>query len=355
MQRARVSLASIARACGLSVSAVCRALKNDRRIPPSTRLRIRQAAARLGYRADPRISEAFSRVARANRDHYLETLAYLTFHDRPISAGGTDYREGLFAGARIYAESLGYRLEEFWTRTPGMTYRRLAAILRSRGIRGCLLSVCPVDTNDLVLPWDRFACVSFSYTLRSPELHRALPFHYGNIRRAIAEAAQAGYRRVGLVLERAQNRRLIFALQAGYLSEAKERAGLAFAPILELDGLDHARELVSWVRRHRLDLVIASHHEMLPALQAGGVAVPRDAGFIDLGSGRSVPGISHIDQQPGEVARAGVDLLSAMLLSGETGVPAHPRLLLVPGMWRQGGTTRPAQPGAAGSAVAGQH
>lgn len=338
----RVSLARIAAECGLSVSGVSRALRADERIPPATRARVRQAAARLGYRPDPSVSEAFRRVGRTRRGRFIEPLAYISLLDAPTAVAGTPYIRELFASARAQAELLGYSLEEYWARAPGMTMGRLAGILRARGVRGCLFSPGSSDVVDPPFPWERFSCVALTYSLRRPVLHRAVPFNYHNLRVAVEKACERGYRRLGLLLERQTNARTTFAYQAGFLVEAAlRRPGVRFAPVLELASLDDCGRALPWIRRHRLDLVISSHAEVLTRLEQAHLALPDDLGFIGLGSGRSDPRVSSIDQRPAEVGRAGLDLLRAMLDSGLTGIPVNPRTLLVPGTWCEGSTAPP--------------
>jgi len=337
---ARVSLAQVAAAVDLSVSGVCRALQNDSRIPAVTRARVKRVAARLGYRPDPKVSEAFRRVGQVKSRGITETIAYLTTHPAPIFESGTDYMRALFRSASAQAEMAGFRMEEFWLKSPGMSLKRTVEILKARGVRGCVFAPAPTDISGLRFPWDIFATVALTYTLAEPQLHRAIPFNYQHVRVATERAIALGYRRIGLLLDSKVNRRTLQSIHAGYLVESAMRPeGVHFAPVLEFTSLDDLNGVHSWYRRNRLDLIISSHSEVMTRLGWTPESIPFGMGFIALGNGRVDPSVSSIDQQPEEVGKAGWDLLRAMLDAGETGVPKSPRTLLIPGRWVPAKTT----------------
>ena len=95
---------------------------------------------------------------------------------------------------------MGYRLEEFWLDEPGMTNARLARILMNRGIVAVLIAPLQPDHPAIEFNWERFSVASFAHNHIIPELHCAAHFHFRSYLRAIAELAQLGYRRPGLLL-----------------------------------------------------------------------------------------------------------------------------------------------------------
>lgn len=105
-----VTLTAVARACGLSVSAVSYALRGAPNIPPATADRVRRTAETLGYRPHPRVAELMAHIRRARQPGPGERLAFVwmdaPFRCRPFAT--------LWAGARDRAEQLGFALEEFW-------------------------------------------------------------------------------------------------------------------------------------------------------------------------------------------------------------------------------------------------
>ncbi|HZZ57506.1 MAG TPA: LacI family DNA-binding transcriptional regulator, partial [Opitutaceae bacterium] len=53
MSERRVTLADVARKAGVHVTTVSLALRNNRRLPEPTRLRLQALAKRMGYAPDP--------------------------------------------------------------------------------------------------------------------------------------------------------------------------------------------------------------------------------------------------------------------------------------------------------------
>lgn len=136
--KVRTTIRDVARALGVSHTTVSMALRNDPRILPATRQKVNQAAVRLGYRSDPIVSELMAQL-RASRARSNEVpLAFLTAW--PTRDGWRKVMDHVdfFKGALARATELGYGLDEFWLREPGMTPQRMTSILRTRGIRGSL-------------------------------------------------------------------------------------------------------------------------------------------------------------------------------------------------------------------------
>jgi transcriptional regulator with XRE-family HTH domain len=78
------TLRDLAAHLGVSPATVSRALRHDPRITEAVRLRVAKAAAKLGYRRDPKLSQLMSHV-RATKQHTFQgTLAWITDYDLDV-------------------------------------------------------------------------------------------------------------------------------------------------------------------------------------------------------------------------------------------------------------------------------
>ncbi len=350
----RVTLNDIALATGLSRSGVSRALRNDPRVPPATCGRVQSAATKLGYRPDPELSSVLRLLRERKTERYVETLAFFSWHEDRIERAGNLYTKWLFHGARRHAEALGYRLDEYWTREPGMTPRRLQSVLASRGIRGVLVGpVTNEDSRSFAFPWDRFSVVAATAAFPDVTLHRARPRNFENSRMAINQMLALGYRRIGLMLDDYINERSAHAIQSAYLDFQYTHPGLPALPLLELHGLgpdpqpDAARmaegeyaRFTMWQQEHQPDVILASRVVFCEWLRRARLRVPADVGFVSLEGVNEGQRFSHIDQHPDRVGAAGIDLLIAVLNHNTRGVPSEALTVTVEGAWVAGSSTR---------------
>jgi LacI family transcriptional regulator len=341
MHQPRVTLGTIAKKTKLSRSGVSRALRNDPSIPRDTCLRIQKIARSLGYVPDPEVSALMHKLKRDRHRRYVETIVYLNDLPNPVRKSGVPYVERLFVGASERAASLGYRLEEFWLRSPGMSGKRAESILLNRGIRGVLVGPFHHAGLSVDFPWARFAAVAMTYGQQSPRLHSVLPANFQNLRLALRESAARGCQRPGLCLARGVNHRLQDIMQAVLLLHCQENLDTPPLPLFEPENDTEIEpvELRRWLETNKPDLVLAPAIEVRAALKAAGLRIPQDIGFVHL-DGRPLStgtdSVCQIDQRPDLVGAAAVEFLTGMLLRAETGVPNFAHTLLVSGTWHAG-------------------
>lgn len=123
---------------GVSKMTVSRALREGTSVDPKLRARIQQTAQEIGYQPDCRISQVMSAIRKSKFPQYRETLAFIWTHKRP--ARDSSFREEVLSGAKLQAEQLGYKLDEFNMNEQAMNGRALSHILDARGIRGALIA-----------------------------------------------------------------------------------------------------------------------------------------------------------------------------------------------------------------------
>ena len=193
----RPTLRVIARAAKVSVGTVSLALRDNPLIARETRVRIKALAMRMGYRPDPRVAKLMSYLQQNKRRNTGETLAYVTAFDQPEVWMESITWSNYFAGAQAKAADLGYRVEHFWLRAPGVTERSFSRVMHSRGIQGLLIAPVPHSHARMAIDWSRFSTVAFGYSLREPRVNRVVHHHFFTITTALTALRARGYERIG--------------------------------------------------------------------------------------------------------------------------------------------------------------
>jgi LacI family transcriptional regulator len=335
----RPTIRDVADAAGCHYSTVSLALHDHPRIPHDTKIRIREAAERLGYRPDAALAALCA--YRSGKRHVPEqtVIAWLTNYRTmahwKASACNCDY----FEGASSRAAERGYRLEPFWLAAPGMTPQRMSKILLTRGIQGVLLPPQERLTT-LDLAWENLSAVTFGYTLLQPRLHLVSNHEYRTMGALFTELVRRGYRRIGLVNLRGHDERVDHNWLAAYLVEQQGLPKKNRLPPLLLPSWD-SDEFLAWMKWHRPDVVVTKLPEVLQTLKGAGFEVPKDMGVAFHSLDEKSPGLSGMKKNSFQIGVMAVDLLVDMLHRGERGLPARPSLLMVEGSWTEGATLRP--------------
>jgi DNA-binding LacI/PurR family transcriptional regulator len=330
----------IAAATGVHDSTVCLALKNHPSIPERTRARIRLAAKKLGYSPDPMLSAlAAYRRRGAAPAGFKGTLAWLT-----NTAAANDWRNvvhirNYYRGASRRAEEHGYRVEAFEVDANPRTQRRLAAIFKTRNIRGILLAPQPGAHREMHFAWPEFSVVTFGYTLAQPRFHTVSPAHYLAMLEVMRLLHRRGFRRIGFVQGALHNERIEHQFLAGYLAECQ---------ILHLDSLPTLlagpspgrSALAAWVGIHRPEAIVTGDHHILAPLRAAGLRVPADISVACCGLPGKNSLLAGVVEDSRHVGSVAVDLLAGLVQRGETGIPARPQRIHVEGAWSEGKSLR---------------
>lgn len=331
----RTTMRQIAAAAGVSVATVSMALRDSPRITPETREKVREAAARLDYRPDPLIAA----LAGRRREHApasLDIIAYVTAY--PTKDGWRDNRfsPAAYEGACSRATQRGFRIEHFWLHESHMTVRRLAHVLRSRGILGVCFAPFPDVVPQFNFPWDDFCCAAIGYTLRRPALHRACPHQFQGMSLALNTLRLRGYKRIGVALGKRVSKIVAHNWIASVLMYQYEH-GRSSATCLIYEEADRVK-LADWMRDNRPDAMIVSDIALLGWFPQLGLSVPDDLAVIPL---ERHPGYACLDQKPSMVGAAAVDLVIGMIQRNETGLPADPKVVMVDGAWIEGPSIAP--------------
>src|SRR5882724_7323098 len=167
--RCDMNIRDIARKANLSKSTISLALRDHPSIPEVTRLKVKKIANKLGYQPDPTVAKVMGAIARHSVSQMTAPLVLLSNWPTPKhwlneKHGLARFHRGLVGRAR----ELGYRLEEFWIRAPGMTPRRVQQIMESRGTEGIVVLNYPEAPAKLDLDLSAYASVVIGRALVQP-------------------------------------------------------------------------------------------------------------------------------------------------------------------------------------------
>jgi len=327
----------VARTAGVHQTTVSRALRNDRRLPESTRLRIKTIAEEMGYRPNPLLSALGANLRQRRTGEFSATLAYIVRAD-----SADDRRREHLAGASGAAAAQGYRLEEFVVGSAGVSADRLNDILLARNVQGLLIGPFPEPRGTLELRWDEFCAVAIELTLAEPPFDRVVHDNYSGMRTVLRECRARGCSRPGVVLTEAAHSRTD-GLNLGALFVDQHGDGAApVAPLLLSDWSGEA--FAAWFAQHRPDAIITSNALTAPIQEwcaSAGLVIGRDLGLANINAmpEQSITGVQQAWDAIGAIA---VQLVIDKINRNDRGVPAMQRTILTPGSWFEG-TTLPAR------------
>lgn len=344
-----VTLSAIARRAGVSLATVSYALRQHPKISAETRAAVLEAAARLGYRPNPRIASLMAHIRGGRAAAAQERLAFVWVHTSRQQSRQDRFLRSVVAGARRRASQLGFGLEEFWTNDEGMTDRRLEQILRARGIVGVVLSPVTTAEASITLEWEwrHFAAAVIGNVTWTPELDHAGHHHFLGMRLALDELERLGLTRPAALIEQAASDRSKRAWEAAFLTHHRHRAGAG--RLLRIIDSAAAGPTAAWLRDSGADSLIVSAHSLIADPTLGAAARKLRLPVFTLHWDEDAPpDMGGVDQRYDVIAGHAVDLVAAQLNANETGQPELPCLMLFPGRW-----VAPRRPVRQGKAKAG--
>ncbi|MEM6820635.1 MAG: LacI family DNA-binding transcriptional regulator [Verrucomicrobiota bacterium] len=352
MERIRCQKA-IAEELGLSQSAVSLALRDMPGVAEKTRKRVKKMAEELGYVPDPMLT-SLADYRKNQRPATFRSVIPWLHSDEHLEGHVKDSPWGLLMeGAAARCERLGYRLEPMWLGAEGMTPKRFAKILYSRGINGVVIA--PHSSSDEWIDYAvdaPFSSVAVgTYRLHEFPIDHVNADHYQNARQLAANVERLGYRRVGVFMSRRLDALLIKQYGSLFtrLQEEHQRSAEWSLQLFDEDAT--AETFMEWVKRWEPDALILAnwfHYEQrwarLPA------SFRKEYGHLGIAllcvpergheSGLTFSGI-HEDLL--DVGGSAVDLLASLIPRQALGKRQRPRRLLVEGQW-VAGNTMPSKP-----------
>jgi LacI family transcriptional regulator len=332
-----ITIKDIAERAGVHFSTVSLALRNDPRLSQKTRERIQRIALQMGYVPNAAM-KALCAYREANRPHPIRSgLAFLADND-----GTSAFHQAVFHEAREQAARLGYNLQHFNLRAPGVTLERLRSIWWNSGLKGVLIGAFTEAGTTLDNDWDSWIVVAYGYSVEKPDFNRAIQDHFTNMLQHLAILRQRGYRRIGLHLSSGTNLRTHGLLQGAYLLDQSQNRSPRI-PLMS-DNLDTPEKMLAWIRDKRLDIVIAGADEY-HVLQKTGLRIPRDIGFSLLSWKSYEPDnpdhCAGFDMKAEVLASSAISFLVSQIHENAYGLARVPKALMVTGEFHDGVTIRP--------------
>jgi DNA-binding LacI/PurR family transcriptional regulator len=339
-----MSVRQIAKALGLSPSAVSLALNHSPKIPDTTRERVMAEASRIGYRPKAKVRELMNQLRLSRTPSPQGGFAVISLYPEARPWQHSKHLTGIHDSMRQRAEELGYRLEPLWLRAPGMTYTRFRSVIDARGIQGLLCFGSP-DVDEAFPPeLDHYAIVTVGMSI-STRLHRVTTHFHRDLTTALQKVSELGYRRPGLVLSEYEEKRSSFVYTSAYHGWCAHSYGNpSLMPVLRMTGVQEA-PLLAWIRESKPDVIIVVQvydllQDLCDILQRNGLRIPLDLGVVAVSQILEGTGLSGVQQNQRLMGAWAVELLVARIMNQDFGIPKHPRIELVEGEWLPGRTLR---------------
>jgi DNA-binding LacI/PurR family transcriptional regulator len=336
----RVSMRDIATEAGVSVMAVSLALRGSSRVSEATRKRIQAIAEEKGFAPDPALRALVAYRAGKQFQGFSGVVAYINNTCYPSAVKVLENHGKFFSGAVKGGKSLGYKVEEFWLKEPGLTPKRAASILQSRGIQGLILG--PPETAGTIMEfeWAPFSVVSFGFSLKSPRFNTVANETFNSMLLCMQELGKLGYCRPGLIILEDQDNRTQHRYSGAYHVGWEYLSGRSETlPILRSSKLNR-EEFNEWFKTCRPDVVIGPCRQALQFMMDLGVNVPDEVGFVSPFGTLDVQDCAHADARTFDVGRAAISLVSSMIDQNDRGIPDLPRTVNINPVWVPNSTVR---------------
>lgn len=343
---------AVATMAGCSIMTVSRALRGDPRVRKKLAENIRRIARELGYRPDPVLSALNSYRIRSQQGRDIDVIAYLTNWRTEFGWQKLIHLGELYRGAEQRATELGFKLEPFWLRSPGLKKKRASEILRARGIRGVIVSPLQANVGHINMDWEHFTTVSIGHSVLSPRLHFVTSDYFQGVVMAMRRLQQMGYSRIGLAIGRRHDVRTLFRWNSACLGlQAQESRKFHVKSFIEnIDAplrqgvVPQPLEIHSfqeWFRKEKPDAVMSLGPGIPDWIREFGLRVPEDVGYANLDLHDRSGEFAGVYQHPELIGAAAVDLLQILFQRFETGLPTVPQSLVVSPSWIDGATAAP--------------
>lgn len=339
------TIRELAKFAGVSRTTVSMALRNSPRISVAMREKIVRLAEEHGYQKDPVVSALMNQLRTTRKSRWVEKLAYLTFWNTRDEWRQNINEAAYFEGACTRAAQLGYEVEDFWAKQPGMSSARLGKILYSRGIRGVIFAPLPRHLGHVTLEWRHFACAGLGLTILKPELHRASHSYQEGMNLALHSLKNLGYRRPAFANTALFDRRTKHGWLSGFLTAQfqvphEDRIPPYLVSGHKRDDVWDLAKFAKWLKQWKPDSIVSNTEQPLYLARKLGISVPEDLGFASLHRLNPDDPWAGIDRQPHQIGAAGVDLVVGQLQNNEFGLPACPKTVFLSGIWTEGPTVR---------------
>lgn len=348
-----VSQKDIAQALGITQAAVSMALRGDRTISNEMKRKVCDTAVAMGYQLNEHVSALMSNIRTGKKLNDKGVIGLLIAAQTQEDWYTVKTFQRFHQGVLRRGSELGFHIESFFLLDPGMRAARIDQILYARGIDGIILAP-PGRGKDLPdLQWERYASVVASIGWEGHSLNRVYCDQFQNYVTAFNTLLQLGYKRIGTSLEHSfvQGPQRRTKWHTGYLecqhnipeedripvftyNSLPLRTGL---PKTEVKSL-HAR-FSRWVSKWKPEVLITLLGGEKKFLDAMKLKIPQDIGLVCLAQ-PSDSDHTRIDEKMDVLGVTALELVAAQIVRNEFGPPAHPKVTMIAGQWKDGSTVQ---------------
>ncbi len=332
----RVSLRELARAAGVSVSAVSLALKNSPKISEERRQEIFRLAQEMGYQRDPRITELMEHLRTTRPQRKASSIAIIIpeltraqlMHYSPI--------QKMIGGVEEIAAIAGFGMDSLFLTDPGMSLRRARSILLARGIKGVIVAPCASGVAKIPLDCEGLCVATAGYSIVEPRMHRACPNYLQMMDELLADCTARGYKRIGLMMTYSEGGIGHKLFTSSYLYYQSLIPDSDRVPMLPKQMINEScvRE---WFERQRPDVIISAGSSYDLLIQIG-LKVPEDVAFASIDISQPPTNAAGADHRYDLVGREALKLVLTLINLNITGVAENPKTVLVDSHRRSGFT-----------------
>jgi LacI family transcriptional regulator len=326
----RVTLREVARIAGVNVSTASRALHRDVRISQATQARVASTAAKIGYRPDPLLSRFAAQRWKSGNPQGHPNLVMIDFFAQK-TGGRLEMKEG----AMIQAKKLGYNLD-FLTPRDFKSAKQLGRLLKARGIQGVVL----IGSDPAIVPfldWNKFSIVQIGFENESP-FHTVYYDVFAMMRWLWNAVRKRGYRRIGASMLFHNPLIADDDLRLAAIEWMRhQEGGRDVPPHLYSLGYNVWDEIPKWAKRWKPDAIIGFNGSEVQALQAAGIQIPKDIGFVCTITDKTA-WVSGVEWSYPQITTLSVDVLDSLIRNNERGVPRFKLGHLISPVWIEGKT-----------------
>lgn len=340
-----VTLKDVALQANVHFTTVSLALRGHPGIPAQTRARIVAIANELGYQCDPVFMALTSRRANAHLSRKVQRIAFLTNQSDPSAFYGAAHMRYFFEGARRQAELMGYSCDLLFVDGKHLSSSTLEARFRDAECEGIIVGAFNIPGEVITLDWSRYAIVKIDSRFMEPAVTVVANDQMQAVRLAYERLHQLGYRRIGMAVGRYDEAATHDLYAAGCLIEQAGVPPVDRIPPIHFAYGDRVQEAVpklrSWVREHRVQVVISNWSEILPMAVASGLRVPDELACVCLCLSDPDPRVAGVIQNHHAVGRRATEVLCLALKAGQRGIPPCPTAVCIAGRWQNGVSAPP--------------
>lgn len=311
---------------------VSRSLRNDSAVLETTRQRVLDAARDLGYTPNPLLSVWMARVSGRRKRNFQPVLYYVVRSKNDEEASSVLRKRRHFSFAQKRAEELGFRLEAMPV-NDGMTFQRVSEILWNRRCPGVIMAPfhdTAVDSVDM--DWSNLSAITIGYSLIKPDLHRVCLNHFKGVDAVLTGLFAMKKWRMGYIVRRFSDERVMRQLVASYLSFRFHHPEYDILEPLLLEELNEAA-FKRWFLKNKPEVLLAGDRIVLDWVEAHDTrSAAKRCKVIYSDEDYAVdPRIYGVMRSRSDlIGAAAVDLLAAMIYNNERGLPAAPRIIMIP-------------------------